>query len=103
MRWDLTQNIHMNFQSATNSEIEEPYTPVNKDLYPDRYHAWKDSVWTSIKKFGKPLSYNQSFTLSYQLPLQLIPAFNWVNSDITYNATYNWTRGSETTNGAFSW
>ena len=101
VRWDLTQNIHMNFQSATNSEIEEPYTPVNKDLYPDRYHAWKDSVWTSIKKFGKPLSYNQSFTLSYQLPLQLIPAFNWVNSDITYNATYNWTRGSETTNGAF--
>ena len=34
LRWDLTKNIHMNFQSGTYAEIEEPYTPVNKDLYP---------------------------------------------------------------------
>ena len=36
LRWDLTKNLHMNFQSATNAEIEEPYRPGNKDLYPDR-------------------------------------------------------------------
>ena len=58
MRWDLTRNLHMSFQSATDAEIEEPYTPVNKDLYPDRYQAWKDSVWTSIKRMGTPLTYN---------------------------------------------
>lgn len=46
LRWDFTKNIHMNFQSATHAQIEEPYTPVNKDLYPDHYSAWKDSVWT---------------------------------------------------------
>ena len=33
LRWDLTKNLHMNFQSATHAEIEEPYTPINKDLY----------------------------------------------------------------------
>lgn len=55
LRWDLTKNLHMNFQSATNAEIEEPYTPVNKDLYPDSYTAWKDSVWTSIKHLGRPV------------------------------------------------
>ncbi len=41
IRWDLTKNLHMNFSSATHAEIEEPYTPVNKDLYPDQYQAWK--------------------------------------------------------------
>ena len=81
IRWDLTKNLHANFQSATHAEIEEPYTPINKDLYPDRYQAWKDSVKTSLRHFGKPLNYNQSFQASYQLPLNLLPIFSWVNAD----------------------
>ena len=99
LRWDLTKNLHMNFQSATHAEIEEPYTPVNKDLYADQYKAWKDSVWTSIKHFGTPLDYNQTFTASYQLPLNLIPVFDWVNADAQYTATYNWMRGSDLEDG----
>ena len=99
LRWDLTKNIHMNFQSATHAQIEEPYSPINKDLYPDQYQAWKDSVWTSIKRFGTPLDYSQNFTLSYQLPLNLIPIFDWVNADASYSATYNWTRGTDLDDG----
>lgn len=99
IRWDLTKNLHMNFNSATHAEIEEPYTPINKDLYPDQYTAWKDSVWNSIKDFGRPLDYNQTFNMSYQLPLNLIPIFDWINSDANYNATYNWTRGTDLEDG----
>src|SRR3712207_6786581 len=39
LRWDLTHNLHLNFESATHAQIEEPYVPVNKDLYPDQYSA----------------------------------------------------------------
>lgn len=99
IRWDLTKNLHMSFNSATHAEIEEPYTPINKDLYPDRYSAWKDSVWTSIKDFGRPLDYSQTFNASYKLPLNLIPIFDWVNADGTYNSTYNWTRGTDLEDG----
>src|SRR5574344_1177847 len=99
LRWDFTKNLHMNFTSATHAEIEEPYTPVNKDLYPDHYQAWKDSVWNSIKNWGTPLNYNQTFTLSYQLPINKIPIFDWITSDATYNATYGWTRGTEQDDG----
>ena len=99
MRWDLTKNLHMNFQSATNAEIVEPYTPVNKDLYPDHYEAWKDSVWTSIKRMGTPLNYNQSFQASYKLPINLLPVFDWITSDASYNATYNWVRGTDLEDG----
>ena len=98
IRWDLTKNLHMNFQSATHAQIEEPYTPINKDLYPDRYEAWKDSVWQSIKHFGIPLDYQQSFTASLQLPLNKLPIFDWVTSDATYSATYNWVRGTDLEN-----
>lgn len=95
INWDLTKNLHMNFQSATHAQIEEPYTPVNKDLYADQYHAWKDSVWTSIRHWGAPLDYSQNFQASYKVPLNLLPVFDWVNSDASYNANYSWERGTE--------
>ena len=102
IRWDLTKNLHLNFQSGTQAEIEEPYSdkPINKDLYPDRYSAWKDSVWTSIKHFGRPLDYRQTFTASYQVPLNKLPIFDWLNVDASYNATYNWVRGREKADGS---
>jgi len=99
MRWDLTRNLHMNFQSATHAQIEEPYTPVNKDLYADQYHAWKDSVWTSIKHWGAPLDYSQTFQASYKLPINLLPVFDWVNTDAAYNANYSWERGTDDEEG----
>ena len=101
LRWDFTKNLHMNFQSGTQAEIEEPDSelPINKDLYPDRYSAWKDSVWQSIKHFGSPLNYRQTFTASYQLPLNKLPIFDWLNADASYNATYNWQRGTVTESG----
>ena len=99
INWDLTKNLHINFQSATHAQIEEPYTPVNKDLYADQYHAWKDSVWTSIRHWGAPLDYSQNFQASYRLPLNLLPVFDWVNSDASYNANYSWERGTEDEEG----
>ena len=95
LRWDFTRNLHMSFQSSTQAEIEEPYMQVNKDLYPEKYQAWKDSVWQSIKHLGKPLDYNQTFSASYQLPLNLIPILDWLNADASYSASYHWARGSE--------
>lgn len=99
LRWDLTKNLHMNFQSATHAEIEEPYTPVNKDLYPDQYKVWKDSVKQSLKNLGTPLDYQQTFTASYQLPLNKLPIFDWLNADASYTANYSWVRGTELDDG----
>ena len=99
LRWDLTKNLHMSFQSATHAEIEEPYTPINKDLYADRYEAWKDSVWQSISHWGTPLDYQQSFNASYQLPLDKLPIFDWAKLDAKYDATYSWLRGTELDDG----
>lgn len=99
LRWDLTKSIHANFSSGTNAEIEQPYTAVNKDLYPDKYTAWKDSVWHSIKELGRPLSYQQNFDFSWKLPLNKLPLFDWLTADASYNATYNWTRGAELEDG----
>ncbi len=100
LRWDFTKNLRFSFQSATHAQIEEPYTPINKDLYADRYSAWKDSVWQSIKNLGTPLDYQQQTTISYQLPLNKLPIFDWLNSDASYTARYTWQRGTELEDGS---
>ncbi len=99
LRWDLTKALRFNFSSATNAEIEEPYVPVNKDLYATQYDAWKDSVWQSIKNFGTPLDYQQDFTASYSVPLNKIPCLSWVTLDGSYSANYSWNRGMELEDG----
>ena len=100
LRWDLTKSIHASFSSGTNAEIEQPYTAVNKDLFPDRYSAWKDSVWHSIKHMGRPLSYQQTFDFTWKLPLNKLPLFDWLTADFAYNGTYNWTRGTDLEDGS---
>ncbi len=99
LRWDIMKNIHLTFSSATRAEVEEPYTVVNKDLYPDNYTAWKDSVWTSIKHMGTPLDYSQNFNLSVTSPLDKLPILDWTRLDATYKANYSWVRGTELEDG----
>ena len=99
LRWDFTKNLHFSFQSATRAEIEEPYTPINKDLYPDQYVAWKDSVKQSILNWGTPLDYQQQVSASYQLPLNKLPIFDWLNADVSYTSKYTWVRGTELEDG----
>ena len=100
LRWDFTRALHFTFQSGTHAEIEEPYTPVNKDLYPDRYTAWKDSVLQSIKGFGTPLDYSQSAQISYKVPFEKLPLTDWLQADGSYQAQYSWKRGAQLEDGS---
>ena len=97
LRWDLTKNLHLNFQSATNAEVEEPYVrnEINDAYYLDEDSKWRDEVRRSICHMGTPLDYQQTFTASYKLPLNLIPVLNWLNADANYTSSYNWQRGAE--------
>ena len=99
IKWDPTTNLKMNLNTGTNAEVEEPFLPVNKERYPNEYAMWKDSVKTSLMNMGRPLSYQQNFTASYNLPLNKLPIFEWLTADASYSGTYNWQRGNNV-NGA---
>ena len=94
IKWDPTTNLRMSLNTGTNAEVEEPFLPVNKHLYPNEYAIWKDSVKMSLKQMGRPLTYQQNFTASYTLPLNKMPIFEWLTADGSYSATYNWQRGN---------
>lgn len=99
LRWDLTKNLQMNFNSGTQAEIEEPMGVVNKALYPDEYSIWKDSVRHSLLSFGRPLDYRQNFSATYNAPFSLIPILDWLGSTANYTSSYSWDRGTEMADG----
>ncbi|WP_304963661.1 cell surface protein SprA, partial [uncultured Parabacteroides sp.] len=69
LNWAFTNNLNITFSSGTNARIEEPYVQVNKELNPDGYQLWKDSVKKSIADLGTPMKYDQQFMMTWQLPL----------------------------------
>ncbi len=99
LRWDIFNSLKLSVTTKTQAEIEEPYCVVNKDLYPDQYEVWKDSVKASLSRLGKPLDFQQDFTASYQLPINKLPVFDWTNFSATYSAQYNWDRGTTYADG----
>ena len=54
----------------------------------------------SLRDLGRPLNYRQTADLSWNVPLNKLPALDWVTADFKYNAAYNWTRGVEAANGS---
>lgn len=96
--WNFTKNLKLDFQSSTKAEIEEPDVPVNKKENPEEYREWKDAILKSIMHWGKPLTYNQTCRLAYNLPLSYFPIMNWITSTASYESTYNWRRASDVTN-----
>jgi cell surface protein SprA len=92
--WNFTKSLSMTFNSNTTAHIEEPVGAVNKKLFPDAYKNWKDSIWQSIRNLGKPYAYNQTFVLTYKAPFSKIPVLDFITANATYNATYNWERGT---------
>jgi cell surface protein SprA len=101
--WDLTKTLKFSFNSATNARIDEPDTPVNKNLYPDEYEQWKDTIMTNLWKLGTTTAYNQTFDGTWTVPITKLPGMDWTNLSIKYKSSYSWDRGtqidSETTTG----
>ncbi len=104
LSWNFTKSLSVTFNSNTTAHILETAGQVNKRFDPDRYREWRDSVINSIKSWGTPWAYNQTFNASYKAPFSAIPFLSWITASASYNSTYNWDRGTviTTTSGTIS-
>ncbi len=92
IKYDLSKSLRFSLQTASNANIEEAYyTP---EIGKEYYEAWRDTVWSSIRKLGTPYTYQQVFSASWTVPINKIPLFDWVTANATYNSTYSWNRSA---------
>ena len=93
LKFDLTRQLKFEFSATNTARIDEPEGLVDRYLDRDQYEIWKDSVLTNIKNFGRTVQYYHTANLTYNLPINKIPLFNWVNLSVRYNTTYTWDAG----------
>ncbi len=93
LRYDITKSLKFDFHADNIALIDEPVLygqRVDKD-YAMAYDYWKDSVKTGILHGGRTTNYQHNFNLTYNVPINKIPLFNWINLNARYGGTYNWT------------
>jgi len=83
MKFDLTQNLKVDYTATADARIDEPAGRIDK--------AWKrDSVISNIKDFGRMTNYDQALNVNYAIPINKISWFNWITSSAKYTGTYSW-------------
>jgi cell surface protein SprA len=91
LKWDLTRSLKLDYSATNSARIDE----INGqyDLFKDENTEWKQAVWSSIQDGGRNMNFTQKFDVSYNIPINKIPIFNWVTMNTSYGGTYNWVRG----------
>lgn len=90
-QYDITKALKVDFSANNGAIIGEPPGRVDKGLRSE-YNIWRDSVLTSIQRFGETTNYDHLVNVTYKLPLDKFPLTDWMTVNTTYGAGYRWDR-----------
>jgi len=89
LKWDLSQGLKVEYHAAATAYIDEPAGRIDK--HDVDYKAKRDSIINSILDFGTLQQFNQTSSVSYNIPINKLPLLNWVTLTAQYRSAYNWT------------
>ena len=87
IKYDFTRSLKFNFSSNVRSIIDEPDGKIDNK-------SEVDSIINNILSLGRPSEYHHNFDVRYSLPINKIPIFSWINTNITYDGSYDWNAAS---------
>ncbi len=87
-RFDLTRGLKIDFSAVNTSRINEPLGALDKNL--PGYQARRDTIWQSILDGGRNTHYHHTWNVSYTIPINKLPLFDWASSSAIYQAAYDW-------------
>jgi len=90
--YDITKNLKFTFSAANRSIFEEGDGRVDRKLDPIGYEVFRDTIRSQMSTFGKTMDYSHNYNLTYTLPLDKLPATDWISANVKYGGTYNWQR-----------
>ncbi len=90
--YDITKNLKFTFDATDKAIFREGQGQVDRKANPAGYQSFKDSIAAQLFNGGRSMDYTQNVNLAYNLPLEKIPALNWMTGNVKYGGTYNWQR-----------
>ncbi|KJD32622.1 SprA protein [Tamlana nanhaiensis] len=91
INYNLTKSLQFNFSAANNNIVRNYY----KGDYSEGIQDESLDVWDGILDVGDPNRQTQTLGLTYQLPLNKIPTFSFIDATYQYTGTFLWQKGSD--------
>ncbi len=89
LKYDLSKAINFTYSANANARIDELPGVVDKNN--SDYEAQKKEILDNIKSFGRITNYNQTYTGTWNLPINKLPLMDFVNATAAYTGEYHWT------------
>jgi cell surface protein SprA len=81
LQWDITNSLKFTYNANASARLEEPQGLIDTK-------EKKKEVWNSFGKGGLMTLFDQRFDLSYQIPINKIPLFNWLTANFRYSGNF---------------
>ena len=95
LRYNLTQNLRLDFSNKNTSRIDEIDGVEDKNLYPELYDQMQNEIYKNLLAFGRPVDYQHTIDLRYTIPINKLPLLDWTSASATYRGSYDWVAGSQ--------
>ncbi|MBC3756890.1 cell surface protein SprA [Hyunsoonleella sp. SJ7] len=92
INYNITDALQLNFTAANNNIVRNYFIDDNfirGEQDPDL------DVWDGFLDVGDPNRQTQSLGITYQLPLNKIPTFSFIDATYQYNGDFQWQKGSD--------
>ncbi len=87
VNWDLAERLTLDYTTNVNAIVDEPEGDINTQ-------AKRDSIMTNLWNLGRIKNYKHTVTSSYTVPFDKLPLTEWISSELSYTANFNWTAGA---------
>jgi len=84
LQWDITTALKFTYNANASARLEEPQGLIDTKKK-------RSDVWRSFGRGGLMTFYDQRFDLSYQIPINKIPAFSWLTANFRYSGNFKFT------------
>ncbi|WP_372753707.1 cell surface protein SprA [Mariniflexile sp.] len=92
INYKLTESLSFNFTAANNNIVRNYF--INDNILNGEQDKTLD-VWDGFFDFGDPNRQTQNLGVTYQLPFNKMPTFNFINATYQYNGNFQWQKGSD--------
>jgi cell surface protein SprA len=81
LQWDVTTSLRFTFNANASARLQEPQGLIDTK-------EKKAEIWRSFGEGGRMNIYEQRFDVSYQIPINKIPIFNWLTANFRYAGNF---------------